>query len=241
MKSMIIIEAIQTMKKFATYVKKFFGLELLALRSAATLFDSSFCPGTGRVLVAMSQLSQKVLMLTFHMSLERPRVTVALVTAGRLAHKRLFVLVRQQMTIQMVLALERLVAQVTTVLSLVAVNQSMLGQGAFVREYLAAVGTRLNRRVGLGGQAVKRLGLVASVPILVALRTVRAHVFGGERLGLLFQRLALVQCVVWAIFALQLGIVETVVEHKLGRCGLAQIAQRIHELLRLGVRLLLRI
>ena len=67
-------------------------------------------------------------MMIFPVSSEAARVAVTLVAALGGALERLFVPVSQQMAVEMILALERFMANIAKVFPLVAVRESMLGQ-----------------------------------------------------------------------------------------------------------------
>ncbi len=89
-------------------------------------------------MVPSGHLLQKVLVLTFHMPLERSGVAVALVTSGRLALERFLLLVGEKVAVEVVLPLKALVAQEAGVLAFVAVDEPVLGQRRLVCEYFAA-------------------------------------------------------------------------------------------------------
>ena len=76
-------------------------------------------------------------------------ITVALVAALRGALERFLIPVREQMTIEMVLPLEGLVAHGAQVFPLVAVRQAMFGEGRGVAKHLVAEAAFL--RTGLAG------------------------------------------------------------------------------------------
>ena len=88
-------------------------------------------------------------MVILPVSAQTPRVAVALVAALSVALERLLVSVRQQVPVEMILTLERLVTHRAEVLPLVTVGQPVLGQRRGVPEHLVAQVALLGTHFGL--------------------------------------------------------------------------------------------
>ena len=88
-------------------------------------------------------------MVVFFVPPKGPRVAVTFTAPVHLAGERFGAPMGQQMTVQVILALESLTTNIAMVPALFGMGQPVLGQGRRIGEHLGAHVTRLRRRLGV--------------------------------------------------------------------------------------------